>query len=903
MLHQAKSSPDICNYLCYMIVTPNPPQNLQTSYDQYLTVRASASLLLKNYLKEAWARLTPDAQAYVKQNVIRGLSDDNLQIRNLTGTLIAEILRVSGLLQWPEILATLIRLIDGFDGSKETTAQAREGAMSCLAKICEDNRKSLDTNYNGERPLNFLIPKLLEYASSPSDKIRALALGSINIFVSSKPAAVIDNIDSLLEVLTRLARDPADDVRKNVCRSLVQIVDVRPDKIRPRLAGIIDYMLEQQNNKEEEELALEAAEFWLTVGEHDTLQKELGPHLQKIIPTLLDSMVYSEDDILALGGQGDDADVEDKAEDLQPVFAKSKSRMANGEAPPEEGEASNEQVKMGDDELSEGEIEDDDFFGGVSPEDKWNLRKCSAAALDVLASVFHETIFQIILPYLEKNLAHTEWQHREAAVLALGAVADGCWDTVTPHLPKLIPYLLGLLNDPEPLVRQITCWTLGRYSRWAAESTDPRIHQNYFVPMMDGLLKKMLDGNKRVQEAGASAFAFLEEQAKKGLEPYLEPILRQFMTAMARYKDRNMYILYDCIQTLAEHVGSAIAQRPATEMLMPALIGRYNKVGDDNRELFPLLECLSFVAQAMGKEFKPYATPIFFRCIGLIHRNLEQAVQYAHNPELEEPNKDFLITGLDLLSAIIQALQAESVELVGSARPGFFQMLCICLRDVNNEVKQSAYALLGDCAIYVFRELHPYVPQIMGILIEELDLSKVDDDSDEEPETIYSVINNACWSCGEIALQQGPGMAPYIERLFSRLLAIVQTPDIPASLTENAAIALGRLGLGSCDDLAPHLATFAEPFLHTLNRVQETDEKDTAFRGFVLITGRNPQAMEGCLDLLFKSIAKYRHPSKNLEELFKNLVGGYQTVITDWPGFLATLPPKDQESLRSKYGI
>src|SRR5690606_14009799 len=181
----------------------------------------------------------------------------------------------------------------------------------------------------------------------------------------------------------------------------------------------------------------------------------------------------------------------------------------------------------------------------------------------------------------------------------LGAVADGCLDAVVPHLPDLIPYLLTLLNDNEPLVRQITCWTLGRYSKWAAHLPDENLRNQYFVPMMEGLLTKMLDGNKRVQEAGASAFANLEEQAQASLTPYIEPILRQFVTAMNRYKDRNMYILYDCIQTLAEHVGAALAEKKYTDILMPALIRRWETVKNESRELFPLLECLSYVATAL----------------------------------------------------------------------------------------------------------------------------------------------------------------------------------------------------------------------------------------------------------------------------------------------------------------
>ena len=114
-------------------------------------------------------------------------------------------------------------------------------------------------------------------------------------------------------------------------------------------------------------------------------------------------------------------------------------------------------------------------------------------------------------------------------------------------------------------------------------------------------------------------------------------------------------------------------------------------------------------------------------------------------------------------------------------------------------------------------------------------------------------------------------MAPYVDKLFPRLLQIIQRPDIPVSVTENAAIALGRLGLGSCDELAPHLDTFAFPFLDALAKVAETDEKDTAFRGFVMVVGRNPEAMESCLAAFFKAIARYKNASKELEDLFKGV--------------------------------
>ena len=34
---------------------------------------------------------------------------------------------------------------------------------------------------------------------------------------------------------------------------------------------------------------------------------------------------------------------------------------------------------------------------------------------------------------------------------------------------QMVAFLLPLLDDPRPLVRSISCWTLSRYARWLSE--------------------------------------------------------------------------------------------------------------------------------------------------------------------------------------------------------------------------------------------------------------------------------------------------------------------------------------------------------------------------------------------------------------------------------------------------
>ncbi|TDZ54606.1 Importin subunit beta-2 [Colletotrichum trifolii] len=902
MLSQAKSSPDINNYLAYLFSSSEPPAGLQCSVQDYHVVRSAAALMLKNNIRTGYKQIPESSLALVKMAVPMCIQDKNSQIRNFAGNIATEIIRRGGLMSWPELLPQLLGLITNENG--QTSNEGQEGAMSAMAKICEDNDKILEREHNGQRPLNYLLPKFIEATKSPLPKVRAQALTAVNVFTPRKSQAMLNNIDSLLNHLFVLASDQNPDVRRQVCRTFVQLVETRPDKLQPHIAGLVDYLITQQKS-DDEDLACEAAEFWLAVGEHDNLWRALGPYLDKIIPVLLESMVYSGEEIALLGGASDDEDEDDREEDIKPTFAKkSSARTANPNASEDSAQNGNgyEKIAGMEDDLEEGEI-DELEDGDENPDERWTIRKCSAAALDTFARDFSDPVFTAILPYLTSNLKHEEWQYREAAVLALGAVADGTINAVTPHLPELVPYLLSLLEDNEPIVRQITCWTLGRYSHWAANLQDPAQKATYFEPMMEGILRKMLDKNKKVQEAAASAFANLEEKSGKVLEPYCMPILQQFVQCFARYKDRNMYILYDCVQTLAENIGPVIAQPNALSLLMPALIDRYQKVSDDSRELFPMLECLSYVAMALGAAFTPYAQPIFTRCVNIIHVNLEQSMNATNNPALDSPDKDFLVTSLDLLSAIIQALdEQKKQELIRSSESSFFELLSFCLEDPQDDVRQSAYALLGDCARYVLPQLESHLASIFPILLKQLDLDSI---LDEEIDSGFSVVNNACWSAGEIVMSNSKVISQFVPELLQRLVEIISNPGVQAAVSENAAIALGRLGLHNHEILSPMLPTFAEDFLSAIEHVEFSEEKATAFKGFTMVVGQNPQAMEKALPQLFVAIARYKdislkNPIKNeLHQHFQKVVTMYRQMIPQFDDFVNQMQPQDQQVLRS----
>ena len=588
-LEELNHYPDFNNYLIYVLTKLK-------SEDE--PTRSLSGLILKNNMRTHGNNLRPEIVEYIKHECLQAIDDPSPLIRATVGILITTIASNGGLHNWPQLLPSLCDMLDSQDYN------VCEGAFSALQKICEDHAEVLDSA-SLNRPLNIMIPKFLQYFSHNSPKIRSHAIACINQFIVTRSQALMLHIDTFIESLFNLSSDDDHEVRKNVCHGLVMLLEVRMDRLLPHMPQIIEYML-MRTQDSDEGVALEASEFWLSLAEQSICKDVLTPYLPQLTPILVKGMRYSELDIILLKGNVEEDDmVPDREEDIRPRFHKSRTHTIKSN------------------EAGGGDDDDDGFDDGLDDDSslsEWNLRKCSAAALDVLANVFRQECLPILLPILKDTLFHQDWVIKESGVLALGAIAEGCMQGMIPHLPELIPYLISCLSDKKALVRSITCWTLSRYANWVVSQP----HDQYLKPLMEELLKRILDSNKRVQEAACSAFATLEEEACTELVPYLEYILQTLVFAFTKYQHKNLLILYDAVGTLADSVGHHLNKPQYIEILMPPLIDKWNLLKDDDKDLFPLLECLSSIATALQSGFLPYCDPVYRRCISLIEQTINQ---------------------------------------------------------------------------------------------------------------------------------------------------------------------------------------------------------------------------------------------------------------------------------------
>lgn len=143
------------------------------------------------------------------------------------------------------------------------------------------------------------------------------------------------------------------------------------------------------------------------------------------------------------------------------------------------------------------------------------------------------------------------------------------------------------------------------------------------------------------------------------------------------------------------------------QKLMPPLIAKWNELKDEDKDLFPLLECLSSVATALQSGFLPYCEPVYQRCVTLVQKTLAQAMvrrravagwrgrvdadqapvfqMYSQQPDqYEAPDKDFMIVALDLLSGLAEGLGGHVDSLV--ARSNIMTLLFQCMQVRKEEL-------------------------------------------------------------------------------------------------------------------------------------------------------------------------------------------------------------------------
>ncbi|KAL8426036.1 hypothetical protein Efla_001954 [Eimeria flavescens] len=870
-------------------------------------VRQVAGLSLKTALQRP-QQLQQQQLQQLLPPLLQALQEEDRGLRAAGGSAVTSLVCFQRLPQQllQQLLQELLRLFDG------PRYEVRQSALQTVSKLSEDMLQGLrlqqqDLQQQPQQLVAFiqwaqqqLLPRLLQLAMPAAAAAGGVAAGGVgadggggvctpeqqeqlqqesiyalNLFAGAQGFAAggpfSDLFPSYWAALGALAAAANPRTQRAVIQGILQTLETRPAAVVEAAGPLADFFM-RCGSSPDYQLKQDAAEFWPAIlREASQSSPELQQHvlqqlrqrLPQLIPLLVANTVYTETDFLSMDVsqlEDDNAGIADEAYDVAPRFHRSRDPAAAA-------------VAAGGAAAADEDEEEEDRGARGTWGDAWSLRKGSALALDHIASVYREEILPFVLPPIEQGLQQQQqqqqedsWLRQEAAVLTLGAVAQGCQDSLAPHLRNVLLFLLELCTHPKPLLRSISCWCISRYASWLCQTEHERQQQQQqqqqqqeglLGPVLQQLMQRLLDRNKRVQEAACSAFACIEDDARCLLSPYLSDILATLRRALDCYQAKNQLILYDAIGTLAEGVGSALCC-PQGFDLLDALLQRWAAAPPGQPQCLAISEAIGCLASAMQGAFAPYAAVTVDRCLQLI-ADIVQQIEAQERGEVScWPDRDALECCLDLLSGLADALQQQMLPLL-QQRQQLLLLLERCCRDTSPPVLQSALALVGDLSKHCSSLLRP---QVLFPLLQQHLLHGA-----------ISVANNAGWALGELAVRvRREEVDPHAEAIAADLIRLLQRPEMHRALLQNVCITIGRLALACPNRLSPMLPEFLPRWCCVMRMARSDEDKASAFQGICGLIEANPAAASEALPDFLISLLAFERPPPQLEQQFARTV-------------------------------
>lgn len=831
--------PDFINYLLYVL----------TKADLYSEdVRAIGGIILKNYIYVTYESLPAELLQLIKAELLKLLTDNSRDVRVSATSIINAIVCKGGLQNWPEIVPVLTELVDS------QSEQVCESALITLFKISEDYLNNLDPDQYLNQSIKELLIKFSNLIISDCLVIKTNAIKLMNIALEDHYDCIKGDFDSeaYLTKLFLIVDDDSLEVQKTACQAFVALLDNKDAAILQQIYYAIETMLRKTQHANDD-VALQACEFWHSCSDLPNCRNLLKPFVEQLLPLLLTNMRYSDYEL---------SNLKDLlgAENVKP-FSMHQAR---------------------DDENNY------EFMDVVDePNIGWTLRKCSASSLDALSLKLREDMLPTLLVSIEECLNSDDALRKEAAILALGAVAEGCMEGLKPYLSELVTYLTACLNEDNPLIKVITCWTLSRYMRWIVASEPD---ESYFAPIMLNLMKHFLDANKRVQRAALSAFCVFEEEAGLKLVTHVEVIMAAFLEAFNQCRFSSYYLLYDAVGVLAQSVGTYLGDY--AEQLTQLLVLKFNEFGDYCDDQFlALMQCISHVVTAIEVRFLPYSEVVYSRCLFIINDTLQKAALHAKSPEeFDPPDKEPMCGAYDMILAMAIGLKNHFVKFATNS--DLVAKLYHTMQDEMPEIRQTALALYGELIRLCFYNLTDVDTYVL-VIIENLD------------KRFEGVCNNAAWVVGKLCTAPGNYVEPHADDIIKHFLDILAESNGSKAVYQTVAISLCTLGFICPALVAPRLGLFLQPACQAMRNVRDCEEKELGFRGLCELIVHNPPALPASFIYFCDAVASWNNIAIDLKQKIQSILFLFkeQCDTNDWLQIYEQFPPLLKFRLNHLYGI
>ena len=137
-----------------------------------------------------------------------------------------------------------------------------------------------------------------------------------------------------------------------------------------------------------------------------------------------------------------------------------------------------------------------------------------------------------------------DWIIQESSIFAVGAISSGCHMFMGDMMNLLYPFLLNLIQTTEnaPLF-SIASWTIHQFSDWIFNN----LSEQQLDELMNILLQKMYDGNRKIQNASIGCISVLIENSEDKLICYFDSIIRTICQRFNFYCVFHYFFFYSLL--------------------------------------------------------------------------------------------------------------------------------------------------------------------------------------------------------------------------------------------------------------------------------------------------------------------------------------------------------------------
>ncbi len=421
----------------------------------------------------------------------------------------------------------------------------------------------------------------------------------------AKSLALPENLD-----LTQGKEDKRSHWRfhKYSCDIITEMQFRKPEALMPSFRPLGQYLVSCTATRNRR-IATAACNYWARLQvppvASPLMEAWLGAVLNKLgklVPSLLKSMVYTEDHLRYL-------------------------------------ETDNQESRKADDELPE------------ELEEHTNQRNFAALGFENICRIFQNEVIIIFRPLIPKWMNSDDWLQVEAMILAVGAFtkAVGTPREMNEVYQDLIPHLLEHYSHPEPLVRSITCFAMQQFINVNIKGIkDP------FSKMLKCTMALIPDPNREVQEMALNSLSAMLAFATRDITPFSKKIIADLSQLDSCIKGKARFTYYECISHVFGRLGVLLSEDDAKLLMTPlmnewqALKWDFTQPAEESKEgMFLLCQSLCIIATFTKTRFAPYNEEIFRKAVPF----LRAMATGSGNPDLTAQH---MVAYLDVLSAIFE---------------------------------------------------------------------------------------------------------------------------------------------------------------------------------------------------------------------------------------------------------